>query len=201
MKTIILLIGMLVCNALVGTNDTLYGKSVVKKDVWINKDNTITNTVHILSDSRVVVLRTFGDPLEFPDESRGLSYTAVLRNAGWRNITSEEQLARQRQKEDRLAFERQKEEERLALQRQREEEQLIYEQKIREKQAARNAEMFGQFAIIGIIISVYFFPTIVACINKKRNSSAILVLNFFLGWSLIGWVVALVWATCKDSTE
>lgn len=52
--------------------------------------------------------------------------------------------------------------------------------------------------IIGIII--YFLPYIVAISNKKTNSAAILVLNLFLGWTLIGWVVALVWATTKQQT-
>jgi len=34
--------------------------------------------------------------------------------------------------------------------------------------------------------------------NKKQNAGAIGALNFFLGWTLVGWVVALVWAISKD---
>jgi hypothetical protein len=44
------------------------------------------------------------------------------------------------------------------------------------------------------LVVIYFAPTIVACLRKHNNDSAILVLNFFLGWTLIGWVLALVWA-------
>ena len=44
----------------------------------------------------------------------------------------------------------------------------------------------------------YLIPTIVACSNKKDNAGAIFALNLFLGWLIIGWVVALVWACCKD---
>lgn len=51
-------------------------------------------------------------------------------------------------------------------------------------------------AIIG---GVYFLPTIIAFTKKKANTTSILLLNFFLGWSLIGWVVSLVWATSKDA--
>jgi hypothetical protein len=29
---------------------------------------------------------------------------------------------------------------------------------------------------------------------KRANTGAIFALNLFLGWSLIGWVIALVWA-------
>ena len=48
--------------------------------------------------------------------------------------------------------------------------------------------------ISGLII--YFLPAIAG--HKKRNAGAIFALNFFLGWTLIGWAVALVWAYAKD---
>ncbi len=49
-------------------------------------------------------------------------------------------------------------------------------------------------AIIGLII--YFIPTTVARKNKSPNKVAVILLNIFLGWSLIGWIIALVLA-CK----
>ena len=52
--------------------------------------------------------------------------------------------------------------------------------------------------IAELIAGCYFLPTIFAVLGKKRNSSAICVLNLFLGWTLIGWVVSLVWATTHD---
>ena len=45
---------------------------------------------------------------------------------------------------------------------------------------------------------MYFLPSIIAFARSKRDTSAILLLNFFLGWTLIGWVVALVWAAKND---
>jgi len=45
---------------------------------------------------------------------------------------------------------------------------------------------------------LYFVPTIIAFARKKSNRGAILVLNFILGWSLIGWVVSLVWSLSND---
>ena len=47
-------------------------------------------------------------------------------------------------------------------------------------------------------VGFYFLPTIIGFARKKDNKISILLLNFFLGWSLIGWVAALVWATSKD---
>ena len=40
----------------------------------------------------------------------------------------------------------------------------------------------------------YFLPAIVAGLRRHYNAGAILCLNLFLGWTMLGWVVALVWA-------
>ena len=56
----------------------------------------------------------------------------------------------------------------------------------------------GSWIIVVLALCLYFLPTLVAGINKKRNGGAILILNLFLGWTLLGWVLALVWAACKD---
>jgi hypothetical protein len=50
--------------------------------------------------------------------------------------------------------------------------------------------------LVLILFGVYFCPTFIGI--KKKNSIAICLLNLFLGWTLVGWVVALVWASCKD---
>ena len=50
-------------------------------------------------------------------------------------------------------------------------------------------------ALFIVIITLgYFLPVMIAWTNDRRNTSAIFALNFFLGWTLIGWVVALVWS-------
>jgi hypothetical protein len=45
---------------------------------------------------------------------------------------------------------------------------------------------------------MYFLPSIIALARNKRDITAIVLLNFFLGWTMIGWVVALVWAVKND---
>jgi Superinfection immunity protein len=45
---------------------------------------------------------------------------------------------------------------------------------------------------------MYFLPSIIALGRNKRDITAIMLLNFFLGWTMIGWVVALVWAVKTD---
>ncbi|MGS2741871.1 superinfection immunity protein [Sinomicrobium sp. M5D2P17] len=36
-------------------------------------------------------------------------------------------------------------------------------------------------------------------IKRKKNAIAIGALNFFLGWTLLGWVVSLVWSLTSES--
>jgi hypothetical protein len=52
------------------------------------------------------------------------------------------------------------------------------------------------FPIFGFGFVMYFLPSVVALARSKRDITAIVLLNFFLGWTMIGWVIALVWA-CK----
>jgi hypothetical protein len=49
-----------------------------------------------------------------------------------------------------------------------------------------------------VLVYLYFLPSIVAKRNRKANYRAIRTLNLLAGWTFIGWVVAMVWATAKD---
>jgi hypothetical protein len=51
--------------------------------------------------------------------------------------------------------------------------------------------------LLGVGIIIYFIPALVG--SKKQNSTAIFALNFFLGWTVVGWIMALVWALTVDS--
>jgi hypothetical protein len=60
-------------------------------------------------------------------------------------------------------------------------------------------DLFAFFVpILGFGFVLYFLPAIVAFGRSKRDAGAILVLNFLLGWTAIGWVIALVWALKQD---
>lgn len=57
-----------------------------------------------------------------------------------------------------------------------------------------------EFLVVGIpFIVIYFLPSIIALSRKKNNGAAIILLNFFLGWTFIGWIVSLIWACLKDN--
>ena len=57
---------------------------------------------------------------------------------------------------------------------------------------------FFFFPIFGFGFVMYFLPAIIAFARSKRDATSILLLNFFLGWTAIGWVIALVWAVKTD---
>ena len=50
--------------------------------------------------------------------------------------------------------------------------------------------------LLAVVVSgfLYFIPLWVAWGRHHHNTAAIFVLNLFLGWTLLGWVGALVWA-------
>ena len=51
----------------------------------------------------------------------------------------------------------------------------------------------------GFPLILYFLPSIIALARGKRDMLAIFLLNLFLGWSVVGWIVALVWAAKHDA--
>jgi hypothetical protein len=53
--------------------------------------------------------------------------------------------------------------------------------------------------LIILALAFYFIPAIVAMMRSHRNTLAISLLNLFLGWTLVGWVAALVWAASAQA--
>lgn len=48
--------------------------------------------------------------------------------------------------------------------------------------------------VLLFIIPLYFLPAIVAKSRKHPSTSGIFVLNFLLGWTVLGWIGGLIWA-------
>jgi hypothetical protein len=45
-----------------------------------------------------------------------------------------------------------------------------------------------------LITAAYGFPALVAVCRRHGRAEAIAVVNLFLGWTVVGWLAALVWA-------
>ncbi len=55
----------------------------------------------------------------------------------------------------------------------------------------------NEFIIITVVL-LYLMPAVIASRNDHKNLSSIAVVNVFLGWTFLGWVVALAWAVKRD---
>lgn len=45
-----------------------------------------------------------------------------------------------------------------------------------------------------VVAGLYFAPTLIATLRRKRNGLAIFALNLLLGWTVVGWVASFVWS-------
>lgn len=64
-------------------------------------------------------------------------------------------------------------------------------------------ELGGGVAGIGVLlflVACYFIPTMIANSRHNPNTSGVLLVNLFVGWTFIGWIVALVMACNGQSS-
>jgi len=47
-----------------------------------------------------------------------------------------------------------------------------------------------------VLTALYFLPAIVA--HNKRDFAGIFVVNLLFGWTIIGWVIAMIWACSAE---
>ncbi len=52
----------------------------------------------------------------------------------------------------------------------------------------------GAVLIIVAGAIVYLLPSLIAVVRKHHQTGAVIAVNLFLGWTLIGWVIALAMA-------
>jgi len=61
-----------------------------------------------------------------------------------------------------------------------------------------NGSSVDGIVLVGLIAVLYFLPLWVAASRRCKAGAGIGVVNIFLGWTFIGWVVALAWAACGE---
>ncbi len=61
---------------------------------------------------------------------------------------------------------------------------------------------FGHLMIAYLVCLVvaifYMIPTLVAIYKKHERTPLIGTVNFFVGWTLIGWIACIMWALSED---
>ncbi|HEV1992504.1 MAG TPA: superinfection immunity protein [Candidatus Dormibacteraeota bacterium] len=58
-----------------------------------------------------------------------------------------------------------------------------------------SAAPWGGLILFVLAVVLYFLPAIIAGSRGHHQSTAICVLDLFLGWTVLGWIIALVWAS------
>lgn len=52
----------------------------------------------------------------------------------------------------------------------------------------------GGLMLLAFLLGLYFLPALIALSRNHRQVGPIIVLDLLLGWTLIGWVGALIWS-------
>jgi predicted membrane protein len=61
-------------------------------------------------------------------------------------------------------------------------------------------ELFAPFHLLILfiiavpILGIHFAPAIIAGVRHARNFWWILAVTFFFSWTIVGWIIALIWA-------
>lgn len=58
-----------------------------------------------------------------------------------------------------------------------------------------------EFAVIVIMLGIYFWPTFLAQKREHQQLGEVFFLNLLVGWTIIGWVLAFLWAAMGDRKQ
>ena len=53
---------------------------------------------------------------------------------------------------------------------------------------------FFQFIPLIILIFILFLPSCISLKNNHKNKKLIFLANFLTGWTVIGWLILLIWS-------
>ena len=56
------------------------------------------------------------------------------------------------------------------------------------------------FAFFLLSLAFYFLPTLIASLRSTASTGLVFMINLLLGWTLVGWIVALVMACASDGS-
>lgn len=62
-------------------------------------------------------------------------------------------------------------------------------------EVARTVGMVGG-GLLAVLI--YFIPALIAQNRRHRERTPIFLVNMFLGWTFLGWILALIWSTSSQ---
>lgn len=54
------------------------------------------------------------------------------------------------------------------------------------------------YVYIVLLAVAYLLPTLIAYNRGHKNQNAICLLNLLLGWTILGWIVSLIWSATDN---
>jgi hypothetical protein len=60
--------------------------------------------------------------------------------------------------------------------------------------------LVGLLVLAGIL-ALYFLPTLIAVNRAHRNAGPIFVINLFLAWTFVMWVIVLAWSFSDNTRQ
>ena len=51
-----------------------------------------------------------------------------------------------------------------------------------------------EYSILALALTLYMLPSVIAALRDHPSAGGIFVINLFLGWIGLGWVIALAWS-------
>jgi hypothetical protein len=67
------------------------------------------------------------------------------------------------------------------------------------KSALLALNIIAGFMVAAMAIFIYLFPAYIAIRRKHKLTTLIYIINLFLGWTLLGWIISLILACLKAS--
>ena len=49
-----------------------------------------------------------------------------------------------------------------------------------------------------VALLLYLLPALIAVLRRHASAGAIFILNLLLGWTVLGWIVALIWSATGE---
>ncbi|MBH3383215.1 superinfection immunity protein [Pseudomonas juntendi] len=62
-------------------------------------------------------------------------------------------------------------------------------------------DTIASYISLAVCAILYLLPAINAKSRKHPSAGAVFLLNFFLGWTVIGWLAALIWSATATTTH
>ncbi|AXF01533.1 superinfection immunity protein [Paraburkholderia hospita] len=55
--------------------------------------------------------------------------------------------------------------------------------------------------VVAVLLVLHFVPSVVAALRDHHHLAAIVALNILLGWTFLGWTIALVWSLMNQRNQ